>query len=73
MYGGIVGLNKWDKEYSAVSKEHSDTYNGDGNSVFSLKAKVGYCWSHVGVYMETGYNQGVEFNWGVAFPLYSAK
>lgn len=73
MYGGIVGLNKWDKEYSAVSKEHSDTYNGDGNSVFSLKAKVGYCWSHVGLYMETGYNQGVEFNWGVAFPLYSAK
>lgn len=69
-YGGIVGLNRWDKKYLLDDKTYDDA---DDNSVILLKAKVGYCWSHVGLFMETGYNDGIELNWGVAFPLYSSK
>lgn len=68
-YGGIVGLNKWDEKYLL-----DNTYeNADGNSVMIFKAKVGYCWSHVGLFMETGYNKGFELNYTIAFPLYSSK
>ena len=68
-YGGILGLNKWDEKYVI----DDGTENGDNNSVLVLKAKMGYSWKHVGLFMEAGYNKGAELNWVVAFPLYSSK
>ena len=68
-YGGIIGLNKWDQQYIIDDKTH----DGDNNSVLILKAKVGYCWSHVGLFIDAGDNNGAEFNFNVSFPLYSSK
>lgn len=69
IFGGIVGFNIWDKEYSY----DGDNYDFPLDNNFTAKAQFGYSWTHVAIMLESGYNYGFELGLNVSFPIFFAK
>ncbi len=67
IYGGIIGVNIWEDYYENYTNDDIEDIDYTGNIL--IKGKVGYSWSHVALFIETGYNKGAEFDLGISLPL----